>query len=117
MRISRTGDHFTALDSDEAIKLPEGEVVYATGATILTRHFVWRQAKAGLISSNITNVLLLSEILPQLPLSAVDEVRASFEYGFRKYFGVSTETHVLSERESCWEVTASHLPARNMGKQ
>ena len=45
VRLSRTGDTFTASAGDETEKLPSGEPVYATGTEIRTRRWVWRQAE------------------------------------------------------------------------
>ena len=43
--ITRPGDEFTALDAGEAEVVAPGEVAYASGNVILTRHFIWRQAR------------------------------------------------------------------------
>lgn len=45
VRLSRTGNTFTASAGDETEKLPTGEPVYATGTEIRTRRWVWRQAE------------------------------------------------------------------------
>lgn len=56
LRLTRPGDTFTALDSDAPEALPAGEVAYADGATVITRHFVWRQARAGLVTPQTCDV-------------------------------------------------------------
>ena len=40
--LTRPGDEFTALDAGEAEVVAPGEVAYASGNVILTRHFIWR---------------------------------------------------------------------------
>lgn len=50
LRLTRRGDTFQALDKNEPVAVPDGEVAYVTGRTVLTRHFVWRQSRAGIIT-------------------------------------------------------------------
>ena len=66
LRLSRAGDHFTPLDGDEPVAVPPGEVAYADGTTILTRHFVWRQARTALIGPETRSVVLVSEVLGEV---------------------------------------------------
>ena len=61
LRLTRPGDTFLALDAGTPLDVPPGEVAYATGQTILTRHFVWRQSRAGLIEPATRNVFLVAE--------------------------------------------------------
>jgi hypothetical protein len=63
LRLSRLGDRFHALDEDNAVDVPPGEVSYAVGNEVLTRHFVWRQSRRGLIGPGTTDAILVSEIL------------------------------------------------------
>ncbi len=104
LRLTRAGDTFTALGEDEELALPEGELAYAFGATVLTRHFVWRQSRAGLITSNTGDVLLMSEVLDEVGAEVAEAVRADFEQGLRDYFGVTAKTAVLDaeQRELVW---------------
>ena len=62
LRLTCEGDQFTALDQDEAILVDPGEVAYASGSTILTRHFMWRQARTGLVHQHSTRIFLVSEV-------------------------------------------------------
>ena len=66
LRLSRAGDQFTPLDGGEPVAVPPGEVAYADGTTILTRHFVWRQARTGLIGPKTRSVVLVSEVLGEV---------------------------------------------------
>ena len=43
LRLSREDDRFMALDEEEEINVPAGEVSYADGNQIVTRQFVWKQ--------------------------------------------------------------------------
>lgn len=66
LRLSRSGDQFTPLDGSEPVAVPPGEVAYADGTTVLTRHFVWRQARTGLIGPQTRSVVLVSEVLGEV---------------------------------------------------
>ena len=95
LRVSRAGDTFTALDDDQVLAVPPGEVSYAADATILTRHIVWRQAKTALITPWTGDVVLVSEVLAELGPDAPIAVADDFARGLRDYFGVASKTWVL----------------------
>jgi DNA/RNA-binding domain of Phe-tRNA-synthetase-like protein len=80
------GDTFLALDADEPAPVPAGEVAYVQGSTVLTRHLVWRQSKPGLIRHTTTDVVLLCEILAEVRLDLLDDVRSGFDHGLRMWF-------------------------------
>lgn len=95
LRLSDAGDEFMALDEEEPLAVPSGEVSYATGKTILTRHIVWRQAKTALITPETHNVILVSEVLADLGPDASVAVAADFAHGLRELFGVASQTAVV----------------------
>jgi DNA/RNA-binding domain of Phe-tRNA-synthetase-like protein len=99
LRLTRPGDHFLALDAAAPIDLPPGEVCYADGSTILTRHFVWRQSRVAAIGPNSRDVFLVSEVLGEVGRDVAEAVRADFEAGLREHFGVTSQT---------WLVDAHH---------
>jgi DNA/RNA-binding domain of Phe-tRNA-synthetase-like protein len=96
LRFSREGDEFQALDDEAFSQVPAGEVAYADGARILTRHFIWRQSKIGLILPTSKNVLLVSEIPGQLEESLCNEVLASLVEGLRRYFQTAPAAYVMN---------------------
>ena len=96
LRLTRPGDTFTALDSDAPEALPAGEIAYADGATVVTRHFVWRQSKAGLITSQSHDVILLSEVLGEVGPAVADAIRDDFLAGLRDDFGVAGSGGIIS---------------------
>lgn len=98
LRLSREGDSFTALDEDAPLAVPPGEVSYADGATILTRHIVWRQARTGLVSPTTTTAFLVSEVLSELGASVAEEVLADFRAGLADSFGVAARTFLMDAR-------------------
>ncbi len=98
LRLSRAGDVFTSLDADEPLAVPPGEVSYATGQTILTRQFVWRQARTGLVTPATRDVLLVSEILGEVGRAVAEAVVSEFRDGLRDYFRVECQTFLLDAR-------------------
>ncbi len=64
LRLTRHGDTFQALDAAVEEAVPAGEVAYACGSQVVTRHLVWRQSRLGLVTSSTRSALFLSEILP-----------------------------------------------------
>ncbi len=101
LRFSREGDTFLALDSDEALALPEGEVCYADGNEIITRHFVWKQSKHAILEPESENIILVSEILGDLPPEVVTNVEREFFEGLKGFFGVEpTITTLDSDKRS-----------------
>jgi DNA/RNA-binding domain of Phe-tRNA-synthetase-like protein len=104
LRLSRAGDTFTSLDADEALAVPAGEVSYADGSVILTRHFVWRQAKTGLVTPATREVFLVSEVLGAVGREVAEAVADDFRTGLHGYFGVGCETFLLDaqHRSVAW---------------
>lgn len=98
LRLSRGGDTFMALDEDGSQAVPPGEVAYADGQTILTRHFVWRQAKTALITQSTRSVFLVSEVLGELGSEVAEKVLNDLSTGLQAYFDVTTEAFMVDER-------------------
>lgn len=107
LRLTRAGDEFIALDAEAAEAVPPGEVAYADSATILTRHFVWRQARAALITSTSRAVFLVSEILGEVGPPVAEAVVSDFQTGLREHFGVPSTGFLLSEQHTHIEWDAS----------
>jgi DNA/RNA-binding domain of Phe-tRNA-synthetase-like protein len=105
LRKTTDGDHFQALDDRQPSDVPAGEVAYASGHTVLTRHFVWRQARHGLINKDTDAVLLVSELLGDLAGEVVDAVRADMLGGLESFFGVVGHARCLDRdtNQASWE--------------
>jgi DNA/RNA-binding domain of Phe-tRNA-synthetase-like protein len=97
LRLTRPGDTFQALDESEPAEVAAGEVAYVTGQTVLTRHFVWRQSLAGLLTPETRSVFLVSEILGQLGGQLAESVIEDFRAGLTGYFEVAPRTFLVDE--------------------
>ena len=102
LRLTRDGDHFTALDADAPIPVPPGEIAYLDGSTVLTRHFVWRQARTGLITPATRSVVLLSEIPSEVGAAVARQVLADLVAGLRHHFGAAPSGDIVdADSPSC----------------
>lgn len=106
LRLSREGDRFLALDSEEELQLPPGEVSYADGSTVITRHFVWKQARHTLLKPESRNIFFVSEILGELPAGTAQTVCDAFADGLLRFFGITAPTAILSEQQTAFEIGA-----------
>jgi DNA/RNA-binding domain of Phe-tRNA-synthetase-like protein len=95
LRLTRAGDTFTALDAESEESASPGEVAYADGTTILTRHFVWRQSRAGLIAPSTRDVFMVSEILGEVGLQVSAAMVEDFRTGLQTHFAVSSRIWLL----------------------
>ncbi len=96
LRLTRDGDTFTALGDDEVINVPAGEVAYTDGSTIITRHFVWRQSRAGLITQETRDAFLVSEILGEVGEDIAQLVLSDLNAGAQSLFGATTQPFLVS---------------------
>jgi DNA/RNA-binding domain of Phe-tRNA-synthetase-like protein len=95
LRLTREQDSYLALDAQEPVSVPPGEVAYTNRSTVLTRHFVWRQAKIGLIQPTTMHVILVSEILPGVGDSIAQEVKNALATRIQQCFHAQPETAIL----------------------
>ena len=70
-------------------------MAYADARTILTRHFVWRQARTGLITSQTREVFLIAEVLGEVGRSVAEAVRTDFVIGLRNYFAADCVSFIV----------------------
>jgi DNA/RNA-binding domain of Phe-tRNA-synthetase-like protein len=95
VRLTRDGDTFAALDGKGPAAVPTGEVAYATGATILTRQLMWRQASDGLIHPETRSVFLVSESLPESGPSIAEVILDELVAGLRRSFEATVRGFVV----------------------
>jgi DNA/RNA-binding domain of Phe-tRNA-synthetase-like protein len=103
LRVTVEGDRFLPLDGERAEAVPAGEVAYADGADVLTRHLLWRQSRRALIAPATRDVILLSEALPASPVPA-DEMAVEFARSLSSHLGVVAVTAVVDADTPSFEV-------------
>ena len=95
LRFTRPGDCFTALDASEAIAVAEDEIAYACGKIVLTRHFMWRQARQALVHAETRNVFLVSEVPGIAGRDVAEAMRLDMVSGLEQHFGVESASAIL----------------------
>ncbi len=80
-RLTRDGDLFQALDDELPQSLPPGEVAYASGQTILTRHLMWRQARTGLLTHATHSAVLVAEVPGDIEEEIAEAVQTALRTG------------------------------------
>ncbi len=99
LRLTRRGDHFAALDQEESMELEPGEVAYVSGNTVLTRHFMWRQAKTGLVQQQSSKIFLISEVPGIAGKEKAIRVEYDLKEGLQNLFGVCSQTFLLDSSQ------------------
>lgn len=95
LRFSRHGDSFTALDEEDSVDIPPGEVSYADGDIVVTRHFVWKQSRHAIIAPESKNIFFISEILGELPPETAGIVHEALVEGLRNFFNAKVRSDIL----------------------
>jgi DNA/RNA-binding domain of Phe-tRNA-synthetase-like protein len=101
LRLTREADTFRPLDSASAERVEPGEVAYASGNEILTRHFVWKQSHTGLLGESTSSLFLVCEVLGEVEESADGLAQAVLEdlyEGLRRHFGAEPVNFLVEER-------------------
>ncbi len=96
-RLTCDGDQFTGLDTEDAVVVSPNEIAYADQQTLLTRHFMWRQARTALITESTRSAVFVSEVLDEVDSDLVLQVLDDLKFGLREYFGVIPSTFVVNE--------------------
>lgn len=100
LRFSQDGDRFVALDADTAVNVSPGEILYASGHTVVTRHINWRQSKEGLIQETSTNVCFMAEVLNGYPESKLADMKVDFENCCKNLLNVEPELYLVDKMHS-----------------
>ncbi len=95
VRPTRDGDTFRALDQAAPEPVPAGELAYACGGDVLTRHLVWRQSERALIRPETRDAVLVSEAIDGVADEALDAAATDLRRGLEDWFGAGTQVHRL----------------------
>jgi DNA/RNA-binding domain of Phe-tRNA-synthetase-like protein len=101
LRLTVAGDTFEPLDGSGWEPVPPGEVAYADGSMVVTRHLMWRQSRHALIRPETRNAIFLSEALPD-EAGLPERVAGELEGGLRQHFGAATRWTVLDADRREW---------------
>ena len=99
--LTRDGATFQPLDGSGTEAVESGEVGYFAGDEVLTRHFVWKQSRKGLLGESTRYVFLVSEILGVVEEDSggelADAVLADLAGGLREHFETEPATFLVEE--------------------
>lgn len=95
LRFTTDVDRFTALDAQAPVPVDAGEVAYASANTVLTRHFMWRQAREALIGPGSRNLFFVSEIPGVAGEVVARQMENDIKDGLAKHFSLDCETFVM----------------------
>jgi len=102
LRRTKGGEAFTELGKADTVFVNPGEVSYAYGREILTRHFVWRQSECAKITNQTTDFFLVSEVLPELGLEVAHQMQRDLTEGVQRYFSISLTSAILDATQTEW---------------
>ena len=99
LRLTREGDRFHVLGADAPEAVAAGEIGYAIGHTILTRHLAWRQSVEAMVTPATTSVIVLSETIDAIERAepgTVESMRGAIGDGLAESFGVEPAGAIVS---------------------
>ena len=82
LRLSEDGDTFHAFDAEAAEPVAAGEVTYAVGRTVVTRHLAYKQSSLGILKPKSRFVFLQFELHPWM---IQDGIHLELEKALRAY--------------------------------
>ncbi len=94
LRLAVQGDTFTPFGSEETESPPSGEVVLADGHEVVTRRWVWRQARHTVVTNQTSDVEFNVDAMPGV--DTLDEICDSIARLVRDYCGGTTRVGILS---------------------
>lgn len=97
------GEPFIELGKDTPVKAMLGEVAYANEdrTQLVTKNFVWRQARLGAVASSTSAFFVVSELLPPFARSA-EMVLDRLVDVISDCFGITPASKILAEPETVW---------------
>jgi DNA/RNA-binding domain of Phe-tRNA-synthetase-like protein len=87
LRVCNAPEPFIPLGGSEPEQTEVDEIVYADRSDILTRHFLWRQAEKGKITSNSRKFMFLCELLDAMGAQMLMTARSLVEEKFPSLLG------------------------------
>jgi DNA/RNA-binding domain of Phe-tRNA-synthetase-like protein len=76
-------------------------VAYASGNEVLTRYFVWKQSRKGLLDESTRSLFLVSEVLGEVESEGgvAEAVLTDFANGLRYYFDSEPAIFLVGEED------------------
>ncbi|CAA9546643.1 MAG: hypothetical protein AVDCRST_MAG33-518 [uncultured Thermomicrobiales bacterium] len=115
LRMTRDGDRFHVLGAGAPEPVAPGEIGYAIGATILTRHLAWRQSVEAMVTPATTSVIVMSETIDAIERAepgTVEAMRSAIIDGLAETFGVEPAGAILTAQNPtvAWDLSGPARP-------
>ncbi|HEV2527533.1 MAG TPA: phenylalanine--tRNA ligase beta subunit-related protein [Thermomicrobiales bacterium] len=112
LRLTREGDRFHVLGAEASEPVGPGEIGYATGQTILTRHLAWRQSVEAMVTPATTSVIVMSETLYAIERAepgTAEAMRRSITDGLGEAFGVQPAGTIVTQEQPrvTWDLSGA----------
>jgi DNA/RNA-binding domain of Phe-tRNA-synthetase-like protein len=112
LRLTRDGDRFHVLGAEAPEPVDAGEIGYAAGPTILTRHLAWRQSVEAMVTPETTSVIVMSETIDPIERAepgTSEEMLHAVTDGLREAFGVEPAGTILTARQpaATWDLSGA----------
>lgn len=110
LRLTRDGDRFHVLGADGPEPVAAGEIGYAIGGTILTRHLAWRQSVEAMVTPSTTTVIVMSETIDAIERAepgTAESMRRAIIEGLAETFEVAPAGALLTATNPSvsWDVS------------
>lgn len=106
LRLARGDESFVAFGSDRHEQPRSGEVVFSEENTVISRCWVWRQAKCSVTLPTTSAVVMNIDGLPPIKAGKILEVCAEAEDMIRRVCGGEIEIYILSAANPALVITA-----------
>lgn len=100
VRFSKAGDSFLGMGEEEAESMPEGELVYASGSTVKTRRWIWRQSEDGKISGETSHIFFPIDGFKDVNLGDVLAARDGLARFIEEEFGCEAKTGLVDREHN-----------------
>lgn len=97
VRFSESGDHFLPMSAKAEENMPENELVYASGQTIKTRRWIWRQSEDGKITDGTSCILYPIDGFASINREQVLEARDELASLLKETFGCQVITGFIDK--------------------
>ena len=104
VRFSKPGDLFVPFGEEEPEIPEEGELVYASGSTIKTRKWIWRQSEFGKVTGDSQNVFFPIDGFADYNYDAVIEARNELAASLENLLGAEVSRHYLDRAKNSVEI-------------
>lgn len=97
IRFSNTTDTFLPMGQEKAENMEDGELVYASGSSILTRRWIWRQSDIDKAAENSSTILFPIDGFTSKNYQAILDAKTELEQHLQNFFGVDTISTIIDK--------------------